>query len=123
MHHRDIPVIYTAGQFGDDAGALIRQLVEAGRRIVAIVDADLGGVRIARRILNAAPSAQVVDVGEWPHPIGQVFTSDTSTLAGLHSLVDDPTVGWFAAAVLARGYPVEQELATVKIVEELVTGR
>ena len=58
-----LPVIYTAGQFGDDAASLLSRLAGSGKRIVGIVDADLGGVRIARRLVEAAPGAEIIDVG------------------------------------------------------------
>ncbi|HZT64814.1 MAG TPA: DUF2399 domain-containing protein [Acidimicrobiales bacterium] len=118
--HRELPVIYTAGQFGDDAAALLGQLAAAGKRLVAVVDSDLGGVRIARRVLQAAPAAEIVDVGTWGHPPRPSFPSDGTTIRDLHALADDPLVGWFASGVLDRGYPVEQELATLEIVQDLV---
>jgi hypothetical protein len=118
--HPTLPVIYTAGQFEDDAGRLLQQVKRAGVRIVAIVDADLGGVRIARRVLDAAPTAEIIDVGAWPHPRRSPFPADGPSMRGLRALADDPLVGWFAAAILDRGYPVEQELATLDIVRSRV---
>ncbi len=117
----DLPVVYTAGQFGDDAALLLEQLGTIGKRIVAVVDADLGGVRIGRRVLEAVPSAEIVDVGAWPHPARAEFPQDGIAEKGLRALSTDPLVGSFAAAVLARGYPVEQELATLAIVRDLTT--
>lgn len=114
--HPNLPVVYTAGQFGTDAAALLTQLASSGTRLIAIVDADLGGVRIARRILEAAPEAQLIDVGAWPHPQRQPFDPDGPTVLGLRSLCDDALVGGFATAILERGYPVEQEMATLQIV-------
>lgn len=117
--HPGLPVIYTAGQFGDDAGRLLEQLRAAGKRIIAIVDADLGGVRIARRVLESAPDAEIVDVGRWAHPARSRFAPDGIAAKELRVLSNDPLVGSFAVAVLERGYPVEQELATLDIVREL----
>jgi hypothetical protein len=117
-----LPVVYTAGQFGDDAAHLFEQLGTAGKRIVAVVDADLGGVRIARRVLDAVPSAEIIDVGAWPHPARAEFSPDGIAEKGLRALSSDPLVGSFAAAVLARGYPVEQELATLDIVRVLASS-
>ncbi len=114
-----LPVVYTAGQFSDDAALLLEQLGTAGKRIVAVVDADLGGVRIARRVLEAVPAAEIVDVGAWSHPARAEFPPDGIAEKGLRALSDDRLVGSFAAAVLERGYPVEQELATLDIVREL----
>lgn len=115
-----LPVIYTAGQFGDDAASLLCRLAASGKRIVGIVDADLGGVRIARRLVEAAPTAEIIDVGRWPHPERAPFPGDGIALGGLRALAEDPLVGGFASSVLARGYPVEQELATLDIVRSLV---
>ncbi|MBA2283095.1 MAG: DUF2399 domain-containing protein [Acidimicrobiia bacterium] len=118
--HPALPVVYTAGQFGDDAACLLELLASTGTRVVAIVDADLGGVRIARRVLQAAPAAEVIDVGAWPHPPRPPFDPDGPAMVGLRALADDPLIGWFAASVLDRGYPVEQELATLDIVRHRV---
>lgn len=71
--YRDLPVVYTGGQFGGDAARLIEQLVSGSRRVIAIVDADLGVVRIAGRVLDAAPGAEIIDVGSWPHPARAAF--------------------------------------------------
>lgn len=117
-----LPVVYTAGQFGDDAGHLLEQLAAAGKRIVTVVDADLGGVRIARRIIEAAPNAEIVDVGRWPHSPHSGFPPNGIAAKGLRALSSDPLVGSFAAAVLERGYPVEQELATLDIVRDLTSS-
>lgn len=65
----DLPVVYTAGQFGDDAASLLARLANSSKRLIAIVDADLGGVRIARRLIDVAPHAEILDVGSWKHPI------------------------------------------------------
>ena len=118
--HPDLPVVYTAGQFGDDAAQVLRRLAAGGARVVAITDADLGGVRIARRVRQACPDAEIIDVGEWAHPERQRFSADSAAVAELERLAHDPLVGQFAAAILARGYPVEQELATLDIVRSRV---
>lgn len=120
--HPGVPVVYTAGQFDDAAASLFRQLHTANRRLVVIVDADLGGVRIARRLLDVAPTAEIVDVGQWSHPVRSPIPGDGSTAAALRTLGEDPLVGWFAAAVLRRGYPVEQEAATLEIVTHVLAG-
>jgi hypothetical protein len=117
-----VPVVYTAGQFGDDAALLLERLGAADKRIVTVVDADLGGVRIARRVLEAVPTAEIIDVGAWPHPARTGFPPDGIAEKSLRALSTDPLVGSFAAAVLARGYPVEQELATLDIVRALASS-
>ena len=114
--HPGLPVIYTAGHFGDDVAELLRQLDDADVRLLAVVDADLGGVRIAQRITAAAPSAEVGDVGTWPHSPRPPFEPDGVSVRALRALAGDALIGPFATAVLARGYPVEQELATLDIV-------
>jgi len=119
MRHPKLPVVYTGGQF-DDAAALVLAQLCAGRRAVAIVDADLGGVRIAQRVLAAVPHAEIVDVGEWPHTRGERISADGLAAAHLERLVEDPAVGSFAAAVRQRGYRVEQEQSTLAIVESLL---
>ena len=115
----DLAVVYTSGQFGPDTGDVLAQL-GASRRVVAILDADLGGVRIARRVLQALPAATIVDVGSWPHPPQPHFPVDGVSVKGLRALADEPAVGAFASAILDRGYPVEQELATLDIVEAVL---
>jgi hypothetical protein len=90
--------------------------------VVAIVDADLGGVRIARRILRAVPFAELIDVGTWEHPTSASFEPGGVPTRGLHLLVEDVLVGAFASAVLERGHPVEQEFATLAIVDWLLSA-
>lgn len=117
--HPTLAVVYTSGQFGPDTSDVLAQL-GADRLVVAILDADLGGVRIARRVLRAVPAATIVDVGTWPHPEQPHFPVDGVSVKGLRALADDVTVGAFASAILQRGYPVEQELATLDIVEAVL---
>lgn len=118
MKHPDLPVVYTGGQFDDAASRLLVQLC-TGRRAVAIVDADLGGVRIAQRVLAVVPHAEIVDVGEWAHAQGERIPADGLAADQLERLVEDPFVGSFAAAVRQRGYRVEQEQSTLAIVDVL----
>lgn len=119
MKYPDLVVVYTAGQFDDGASRLMADLC-ADRRAVAIVDADLGGVRIAQRILAAIPHVLVVDVGEWPHTEGESFQADGSVAGQLERLGHEPLVGTFASAVRHRGYRVEQEQSTLAIVAKLI---
>lgn len=116
----DVAIVYTAGQFGDDSAALLGELAAQCAGIFVIGDADLGGARITRRVLTAAPHARLVDVGDWPHPTRAPFPSGGSSARGLQALLDDRHVGTFADAILCRGYPVEQELATLDIIEQLI---
>lgn len=119
--HPQLAVVYTGGQFGIDTSEILGQ-VTVGRRAVVIADADLGGVRIARRVVEAVPAAEIIDVGRWAHPEREPFQVDGVSIKGLRRLIHDASVGPLAQAVLDRGYPVEQEAATLRIVDALVAG-
>ena len=108
----DIAVVYSAGQPSDATLEVMAALAATTGRVLVIPDADLGGVRIAERILSALPSAarvQLIDVGEQPHEPRRPFAAPTVTAleAGTSGLA-----ARLAKAVLVRGYPVEQEAAT-----------
>lgn len=120
--HPRLAVVYTSGQFGPATSDLLTQL-GTGRRVVAIVDADFGGARIARRVVEAVPSAEIIDVGRWDYAQQQPFPADGISVKGLRALIDDPLVGPFAEAILERGYPVEQEASTLAIVDALLAER
>lgn len=123
MKYPDLAVVYTAGQFDDGASRLMADLC-ADRRAVAIVDADLGGARIAQRILAAVPHVEVVDIGEWPHKKGEPILPDGAVAEQLGRLErSDSLVGLFAAAIRHRGYRVEQEQSTLAVVATLVGDR
>ena len=113
---RELAVIYTAGVPSDHALALIGQLAEASPLVLLVPDADLGGVRIAERVLSAAPHAELIDIGSYPHPDVARWPGDGVSTRGLTVALDGPA-GALARACLARGYPVEQELATVEAVD------
>lgn len=105
----DVAVVYSAGQPSDAALGIITGLAATTFRVLIVPDADLGGVRIAARILTALPSdarVQLIDVGEQPHEPRESFAAPTVTAleAGTYGLA-----AHLAKAVLARGYPVEQE--------------
>ena len=107
-----VAVTWTAGQPGEAALDLITNLARQVERVAIVPDADLGGVRIAQRILSALPAhtiAAVVDVGQQPHPSRERF--GPTSLAGLRAALNGPAAN-LAAACLNRGYPVEQEAAT-----------
>jgi hypothetical protein len=74
-------------------------------------------------VLDAAPDAEIVDVGVWPHPRRPPFVTGARPMRGLQGLQDDPAVGWFASSILQRGYPVEQEQATLDIVRSTISPR
>ena len=113
--HPDVIVVHTAGQPSENALQLIHRLGKAASRAVIIPDADLGGARIATRVLTALPGhapRTLVDIGTQPHrerePFGPVSTRGLEALA----CADGP-VATFSASCLNRGYPVEQEAATI----------
>lgn len=110
--HDDIGVVYSAGQPSDAALAVIAALAADVPRVLVIPDADLGGVRIAERIIAALPSsplAELVDVGEQRHEQREPLRA--VSIAALEACTRGAAAS-LAKAVLARGYPVEQEAAT-----------
>lgn len=66
-------------------------------------------------MLNAVPDAQLLDVGELDHPTRPKRPVDGVSAQGLRAALAGPA-GALAQACLDRGYPVEQELATVEAV-------
>jgi hypothetical protein len=107
-----VAVVWTAGQPADAALGLMASLAYEVEQLVIVPDADLGGVRIAQRVLTALPihaSTAIIDVGQQPHPTREPF--GPASLAGLRSALNGPAAN-LAAACLTRGYPVEQEAAT-----------
>jgi hypothetical protein len=109
----DLAVAWTAGPPADPARRLITHLADQVNHVLIITDADLGGVRIAQRILatlHHPETAHVIDVGAQPHaeraPFGPV------SMAGLQTATRNHLVRALATACLTRGYPVEQEAPT-----------
>jgi hypothetical protein len=107
-------VVHTAGQPAGEALPFITRVAASAARVIIIPDADLGGARIADRVLTALSDrtpAVLVDIGTEPHserePFGPVSASGLQALTGAAN-----PVARFATACLARGYPVEQEAAT-----------
>ena len=101
-----------AGQPSDAALDVIHGLAAGASRIIIATDADLGGVRIAQRLVTAiAPHAhvEVLDVGTANHVPGARFGS--LSIQGLTTLAatDGNHISAFAHACLSRGYRVEQE--------------
>lgn len=115
----DLVVIYTAGLPSHHALELIGQLTGPANRVVIVPDADFGGVRIAEQLLGVAPDAELIDIGQQPHPTAEPWPDDSVSIRGLEAAVDGPA-GTLAQACLARGYRVEQELATVRAVSSLL---
>lgn len=115
----DLIVIYTAGLPSGHALNLIGQLTGEANRVLIVPDADFGGVRIAEQLLGVAPDAELVDIGQQPHPIVRPWPEDSESVRGLRTAVAGPA-GSLAEACLERGYRVEQELATVRAVTSIV---
>ena len=112
----ELAVIYTAGVPGDPALGLITQIARDTQRVLLVPDADLGGVRIAERVLRAAPNADLVDIGAHRHPRTDPWPRDGVSARGLTAALTGAAAS-LARACLERGYPVEQELATVDAVD------
>lgn len=117
----DVIVIYSAGLPSRHALDLIGQLTGSAPRVLIVPDADVGGVRIAEQLLSVAPEAELIDIGEQPHPTVKPWPEDSESLRGLRAAIGSPA-GGLAQACLDRGYRVEQELATVRAVSSLLTG-
>jgi len=97
----------------------LAQLVGQVARVIACPDADLGGVRIAEQILSVAPAAELVDIGAYPHDRRQPWKPDSTSAVGLRAACTGPA-GTLAQACLNRGFPVEQELAAVDALVDLL---
>jgi hypothetical protein len=115
----NLVVIYTAGLPSQDALRHFAEIGQGARRTAVIPDADLGGVRIAEAALTALPAADVLDIGVYPHPERAPFAPGGITLTELPSHLCG-SASTLAAAVLGRGYPVEQELAIVAAVADWI---
>lgn len=118
----EVALVWFAGQ---PANPVLRvcvdvttQAVGRGMPVLVAPDADLGGARIAARVLHALPAAakvQVVDAGMQAHqtrgPLSPTAVEALGRIAtdshGPHSAA----VSRFAGAIRQRGYPVEQEAA------------
>lgn len=114
-----VAVVWCAGQPADRPLELIAELAARAGRVLIAPDADWGGVRIAARIAGALPRGtdwKILDAGTGPHDQREPFgTASREGLASTAQPAFDERVRAFAAAVLARGYPVEQE-ASVRAV-------
>ncbi|HET7590178.1 MAG TPA: DUF2399 domain-containing protein [Solirubrobacterales bacterium] len=111
----DTALLYTAGLPSRPALHHIASLAAQAPSAIVVPDADLGGVRIGEAILKVAPGAQLLDVGELDHPPRAKWPEDGVSARGLRAALAGPA-GALAQACLDRGYPVEQEIATVEAV-------
>lgn len=114
---KGIALLYTAGPPSRPALRHIAALAAQAHNTIIVPDADLGGVRIGEAILKAAPSARLLDVGRLDHPPRSRWPDDGVSAQGLRAALTGPA-GALAQACLDRGYPVEQELATVEAVRK-----
>jgi hypothetical protein len=112
-HHPGVAVLWSAGQPSTRTLAIITALSAQAERVLIATDADLGGVRIAGRLLTALPDparAVILDVGTCPHEPRAPFGE--ASVTGLEAYTNrEDSIGAFARAIAERGYPVEQEAA------------
>ena len=112
---RDLAVLWCAGQPSDAVVRLVGELSNTASRVIVATDADLGGVRIARRVLGAVrdlTKVTVLDAGASDHPVREPF-GQVSRDGLTEACATGGPVGTFARSCLDRGYPVEQE-ATIR---------
>lgn len=117
-------VVWCHGQPPTAVLALIEQAARYVDNVIIFPDADLGGVRIAARIVdNLSPHHEctVVDIGTVDHHVGKRFNTHSrnhlSVIAGR-----DDQIGKFALACLERGYAIEQEAAVRASLRAVLTN-
>jgi hypothetical protein len=116
-----VALVYTAGLLAQTTIGLISEIASAATSAAVIPDADLGGVRLAEQVVAAIPHIRVIDIGRLEHPKRSPWPSDGATARALERALDGPA-GALAASCLERGYPVEQELATIHAIRVLHDG-
>jgi hypothetical protein len=120
--HPEALVVYTPGQLSEPAAHLISSCAQLASQTLAICDADLGGVRISAQIATAASNATIIDIAHWPHTKGPAIEPGSITATGLQAALDGPAAT-LAAAILKRGYRVEQEQPTTAALRDLLARR
>lgn len=115
----DTALIYTAGLLAKPTINLISTIASAATKSAVIPDADLGGVRLAEQMVRAIPDITVIDIGGFEHPKRSPWPPNGRTVKALERAMEGPA-GVLAAACLERGYPVEQELATIHAIHALL---
>lgn len=119
---QEVAVVYTAGLLSQAALRHLAELAGTADTVLLVPDADLGGVRIAEQVLKDVPAPQLVDIGALPHSPGRPWPEDGASIRGLRAARGGPA-GALAQACLERCYPVEQELATLEAVNEVLHVR
>jgi Protein of unknown function C-terminus (DUF2399) len=117
----DIALFWTAGLMSAEAVLALGQLTRQAGDVVVGTDADLGGVRIAEQVLDTAPAAQI-DIGAWPHEPRRKWKPASISEIGLRA-ASTGLAGGLAQACLARGYPVEQELAAIDALDHELSAQ
>jgi hypothetical protein len=117
----DLAIIYTGGMPGRATVNHVARLAKAAKVTMIATDADLGGIRIAEQLLLVAPGARVIDVGTMPHQPQPAWSPDNGYRRSIKRSLGG-TASKLAEAVLARGYPVEQELVIVQAVNAWLPG-
>jgi hypothetical protein len=107
-----VGLFWTAGLMSAEALFALGQLASQTRRVIVCTDADLGGVRIVEQVLSVAPEAKIIDIGAWPHKSRPPWKTGSISEIGLRAATTG-AAGLLAQVCLARGYPVEQELAAI----------
>ena len=113
-------VFWTAGFTSAEGLDARGQLTAQVGGVIACPDTDLVGVRIVEQILSVTPHAEVLDIGTHPHERRRPWKPESTSVVGLRAASDGPA-GVLARACLARGYPVEQELAALDALVELLS--
>ena len=111
--HPDIAVIWCRGHHSDRVLDLIAQAAGTAQQTVICADADLGGLRITKRIhdrLKGPIPLEVIDIGAFLHAPGRILSMDVKAQLASHGREGGP-IGRFATAILERGYVVTQEAA------------
>ncbi|MEA2234451.1 MAG: hypothetical protein QOD83_4267 [Solirubrobacteraceae bacterium] len=100
----ELAVAHTAGFPSDGALRLLTGLATDASRVVLVPDADLGGVRIAERVLAVAPDAALVDIGLSDHPNRDPWPVGGDTERALQAAIGGPADA-LTRGCLQRGYP------------------
>lgn len=112
-------LIYTAGLLAEPTIGLISTIASEATLSALIPDADLGGVRLAEQVVTEIPHTTVIDIGSFEHPRRSPWPTNGPTARALDRALRGPAKA-LAASCIERGYPVEQELATIHAIHALL---